>query len=65
MYRTENLKIDNYTGASITADMKNVFRTTINDAFTFYQEDLPNTTYYMQSKLEGTYPGSFEIIILK
>jgi hypothetical protein len=62
---TENLKLANYTGSLITPSMITFYIKTINDAFTFYQEDLPNNTLYIQNKLEGAYAGYVDVIILK
>ena len=45
--------------------MVSYFIKTINEAFTYYQEDLQSNTLYIQNRLEGSYSGYFDVIILK
>jgi hypothetical protein len=56
---------NNFTGASITPPMVSYYIKTINEAFTFYVEDIENGSSYIQQKLEGAYTAYFDIIILK
>jgi hypothetical protein len=36
-----NLQISNWTGSGITSDMVSVFIKVINDAYTFYRDNIP------------------------
>jgi hypothetical protein len=46
-----NLQISNYTGSGITPEMVSNFIKVINDAYTFYKENLTENTKYIQNKL--------------
>ncbi len=46
-----NLQISNYTGSGITPEMVSNFIKVINDAYTFYKENLTENAKYIQNKL--------------
>jgi hypothetical protein len=46
-----NLQISNYTGSGITPEMVSNFIKVINDAYTFYKDNLTENAKYIQNKL--------------
>ena len=55
-----NLQISNRTGSGITSDMVSVFIKVINDAYTFYKDNIPKTHTISKTNSKEHTPAYFK-----
>jgi hypothetical protein len=56
--------VTNYTGSDIKPEMVQYYVKVINNAYSFYANDLNKTTNYIASQLESAYGQPFSVLIL-
>jgi len=62
--KPENYQLNNYTGSFLTTEMIAAYSKTINDAYSYFINDLRLSSEYIASQLGNKYNYAYSVVIL-